>query len=141
MMLDLIIAGLFSPLMSQIVASLNRMWFGFLNHVGFSVVYGGLAWLLVFKGRAAGLAAAAPLAQIVCLVPSFYYILTCERKLVSSLPMREMILGLGCSVFLAWAAGSWLPQPVAIGVAVVLIPLGLAVQVKLAKNGLGSQGL
>ena len=114
MMLDLILVGLFSPLMSQIVASMNRMWFGFFNHVGFSIAFASLSYFLISKNGAAGLAASAPLAWIIVLPPSVYYIYRREQPLISGLPIGKMTFSLGCTVCLAVAIAYWLPLPTAI---------------------------
>ncbi len=138
MMLDLIVVGLFSPLMSQIVASMNRMWFGFFNHVGFSIAYGSLAYFLISKNGAAGLAAAAPLAWILILPPSVYYIYAREQALISGLPIGKMTLSIGSAVCLAVAISYWLPLPTAICAAAILISALVVFEAKMVKKGFNS---
>lgn len=139
LMLDLMITGLFSPIMSQLVASMNRMWFGFFNHIAFSCTYGALACYLVSKSGAAGLAAASPLAWVIVLVPSFYYILKREKALISTLPVRKMALLLSCAAGLACVMAYWFSPIVSGCVSALLILLGVVLQAKSMKNGFARQ--
>lgn len=139
LMFDLMITGLFSPIMSQLLASMNRMWFGFFNHIGFSAAFAVFAYYFISKNGAAGLAAASPLAWVIVLVPSFYYILKREKALISTLPVRKMAFALACAAGFACAMAHWL-APIASGcIAAVLILFGVIVQARSLKNGFSRQ--
>jgi O-antigen/teichoic acid export membrane protein len=96
LMAELAILGFFAP-MSQMVSSMNKMWFGLGFNVVWGLIYGGLAWILVPRYGAAGLAASPILAHLICLGPTLYYIRRKERELLTGLPMGKMALLL-CSV-------------------------------------------
>lgn len=129
-MLDLAILGLFNPLMNQIVVSMNRMWLGFTYSVGFSLIYGVMAYFLVIHYQAAGLAAASILAHIVCLGPLLYYVYKSKMDFVSGLPMYRLAFAVFATAVFAWAGSRWLSEPAAIGLATMLVFAFLYSQVK-----------
>ena len=130
LMLGLLLMGLYSPIMNQVLASMNRMWFGLFNHIGYSLVFAGLAYALVPRYGAAGLAAAAPVTWVIVLVPSMYYLYKQEKALVSSLRLGKMTLSLTCAAAVAVAAARWLPYWIAGCVAVILIIPVILIQKK-----------
>jgi len=130
-MFDLVLMGLFSPLINQIVVSMNRMWLGFSYTVGFSVVYGVLAYILVLHYGAAGLAAAAILAHVVCIGPYLFYVYRSRMACVSGLPMNQLALVLTGAAALAYGGSHWFNELFAAAFAAVLIVAFLYFQVKI----------
>ena len=130
-MFDLALMGLFNPLMNQIVVSMNRMWLGFSYSIGFSVVYGALAYVLVLHYGAAGLAAAAILAHVICIGPYLLYVHRSKMACASGLPMFRLSLMLSGSAALAYAGSQWFSQTTAAAFATVLIGVFVYFQAKI----------
>ncbi|HEX4265931.1 MAG TPA: oligosaccharide flippase family protein [Verrucomicrobiae bacterium] len=130
-MFDLAVMGLFNPLMNQIIVSMNRMWLGFAYSAGFSIIYGALAYVFVLRYGAAGLAAAGILAHVICLGPYLFYIYRSRMMCASGLPMNQLSLALCAAAALAYAASRSSNQPLAGGLAVVLISAFVYFQAKI----------
>jgi O-antigen/teichoic acid export membrane protein len=130
-MFDLALMGLFNPLMNQIVVSMNRMWLGFSYSVGFSIVYGALAFVLVPRHGAAGLAAAGILAHVICIGPYLFYVYRSKMTFASGLPMNRLGFMICAAAALAWAASSYLTQPAAAALALALVIAFVYTQAKM----------
>lgn len=130
-MFDLALMGLFNPLMNQIVVSMNRMWLGFSYSVGFSIVYGALAYFFVLQHGAAGLAAAGILAHVICIGPYLFYVYRSKMACASGLPMYRLGLTLCGAAALAYGGSQWFNETAAAGFAVVLIGAFLYFQAKI----------
>jgi len=96
LMAELAILGIFAP-MTQMVSSMNKMWFGFGFNLLWALILGGLAWILIPRYGATGLAASAILSHLICLGPTLYYIRQKEPKLLTGVPMGKLALLL-CTV-------------------------------------------
>jgi O-antigen/teichoic acid export membrane protein len=129
-MFDLAVMGLFSPLMNQIIVSMNRMWLGFSYSTGFAIVYGALAYVFVLHYGAAGLAAAGILSHVICLGPYIFYIYRSKMACATGLPLYQLTLAICIAAALAYGASQWFSQPVAAGVAVILISAFVYFQAK-----------
>jgi len=130
-MFDLALMGLFNPLMNQIVVSMNRMWLGFSYSVGFSIAYGALAYFFVLHHGAAGLAAAAILAHVLCLGPYLFYVYRSKMAFASGLPFFRLALALAAAAALAGAGSQWFNPPTAAAFAAVLIAAFLYFKAKI----------
>lgn len=128
-MFDLALMGLFNPLMNQIVVSMNRMWLGFSYSAAFSVVYGALAYVLVFRYGAAGLAAAGILAHVICIGPYLVYVH--RSGMIPGLPMVRLTFMIIIAAALAYAGSQWLAPTAAAGLAVVVIGAFVYLQTKM----------
>ena len=116
LMAELGILGLFTPI-SQMVASMNKMWFGFGFNLVWAMVYGVLAWTLVPRYGVAGLAAAPILAHLLCLGPVIYYISRKEPAFLSGLPIGRMALLLCSSAALIFVGEKFLSPYLALIIA------------------------
>jgi O-antigen/teichoic acid export membrane protein len=120
-MADLAIIGVFIP-NGQLVASMNRMWFGFIYSLGFALIYLGLSLVLVPTYGAAGLAAAITLSHLLTLGPSLWYLYRIEKTYVVGTGMWELSTSL-CVVSLLVALGAnWLPAVYSAIFAIAILP-------------------
>jgi O-antigen/teichoic acid export membrane protein len=117
LMAEAAVLGFLAP-MSQMVMSMNKMWFGFGFNLVWALIYGLLALFLVPRFGAAGLAASPLLAHLICLGPTLYYIRCQERELVVGVPLGLTALGLCSIVGFIFASEQYLSSGVALSVAV-----------------------
>jgi len=120
-MADLAIMGVFTPL-TQIVASMNRMWFGFAYNLAYALVCLGLSVVLVPKQGAAGLAAAITLAHAILLGPCLLYIYRMEKELICGTSMWELGAALGAACIAVYLVSCWLPAFLAIALFLAFLP-------------------
>jgi O-antigen/teichoic acid export membrane protein len=130
LMFELAVMGIFAP-MSQMVASMNKMWFGFACNLAWASLYAAFACFLVPRYGAAGLAASPILAHILCLWPGLLYIYRTERNFMKGMPLVKLSLVLCLTAGLSYAAQRWLPPASAISVVAVLILALWTIQRKL----------
>ncbi|HWC60537.1 MAG TPA: oligosaccharide flippase family protein [Verrucomicrobiae bacterium] len=108
LMFELAVLGIFVP-MSQVVASMNKMWFGFACNLSWAVLYGAFAFILVPRWGAAGLAASPILGHLVCMWPALWYIYRHERDFMTGLPLGRTALLLCALAALSYFAAAHLP--------------------------------
>ena len=97
LMFELAVIGIFAP-MSQMVAGMNKMWFGFSYNLAWALLYGAFAFLLVPRYGAAGLAASPILAHLLCLGPLLWYIYRKEQAFLAGMPLVQLaLLVCGCA--------------------------------------------
>jgi O-antigen/teichoic acid export membrane protein len=120
LMAELAILGVFTP-MNQLVSSMNKMWFGFGFNLVWSLVYGGLACLLVPRYGAAGLAASPLLAHLLCLGPCLFYIHRAEPEFLVGMPLGRLALILSGFGALAFICSRWFSAATALLMAILLI--------------------
>jgi O-antigen/teichoic acid export membrane protein len=133
LMFELAVVGFFTP-MTQMVASMNKMWFGLAFNVCWALMYCGIAYGLIPRYGAAGLAASPILSHLILLGPMLWYIYRNERTFLAGMPLGELAFTLcGCAVA-AYAGSRWLPDYGAFGLALVLISAFLFFQSKLFKR-------
>src|SRR5262249_32318306 len=88
-MTDLAIIGVFTPI-GQLVASMNRMWFGFIYSLGFALLYLALSLVLVPRYGAAGLAAAITCSHLLTLGPGLWYIYRVANQYIRGTCMWQL---------------------------------------------------
>jgi O-antigen/teichoic acid export membrane protein len=120
-MTDLAIVGVFTPL-STIIASMNRMWFGFGYNFAYALVCLGLSILFVPRHGAAGLAAAITLAHAGLLGPCLWYMYTMERELICETSMWELGAALGVVCLTIYLVSYWAPGFSAAALCLSLLP-------------------
>ncbi|HWV99987.1 MAG TPA: oligosaccharide flippase family protein [Candidatus Acidoferrum sp.] len=113
LMLDLTVIGLFNP-MASILASMNRMWFGFIYNLLSGAVYGLLGVFLIPRYGAAGLAAAFAGSHLVMLGPTLLYMYRTERAFLCGLPLGRLGLLLSAAAGVCVLAYAVLPSPLAL---------------------------
>lgn len=127
LMFELAVLGIFSPF-SQMVASMNRMWFGLACNVGWAVLYFSWSRFLVPRYGAAGLAASPILAHLILVGPCLYYMYHKERAFLTRMSMPVMVVLLCSAGGLAFACQRWLPPVAAVGAVALLILFAAVVQ-------------
>jgi O-antigen/teichoic acid export membrane protein len=108
LMFELAVLGIFAP-MSQVVASMNKMWFGFVCNLSWAALYGAFAFVLVPRYGAAGLAASPILGHLVCIGPALWYIYRNERAFLAGLTLGRTALLLCGLAALSYLAATHLP--------------------------------
>jgi hypothetical protein len=103
LMAELAILGVFTP-MSQMVSSMNKMWFGFGFNLVWSLVYGGLACLLVPRYG-----------------PCLYYIHRAEPEFLVGMPLGRLALILSGFGAFAVICSRWFSAATALLMAILLI--------------------
>jgi O-antigen/teichoic acid export membrane protein len=120
-MADLAIVGVFTPL-SIIIASMNRMWFGFGYNLAYALVCLGLSILFVPGHGAAGLAAAITLAHAGLLGPCLWYMYSMERELICGTCLWELGVALGAVCLAIYLVSYWAPGFSAAALCLSLLP-------------------
>jgi O-antigen/teichoic acid export membrane protein len=120
-MADLAIVGVFTPL-STLIASMNRMWFGFGYNLAYALVCVGLSILFVPGHGAAGLAAAITLAHAGLLGPSLWYMYSKERELICGTSLWELGVALGAVCLAVYLVSYWAPGFSAAALCFSLLP-------------------
>jgi O-antigen/teichoic acid export membrane protein len=120
LMLDLTVIGLFNP-MASILASMNKMWFGFTYNLFWGALYGIFAIVLIPRYGVSGLAAAFAGSHILMLGPTLYYIYRTERAFLCGLPLGRLGAMIGAASVLCALAHSLLPMALAVGCALLAI--------------------
>jgi O-antigen/teichoic acid export membrane protein len=121
LMFDLALIGLTTPI-SQVLSSMNRMWFAFAFSVGWSFIYGGLGIALVPRYGAAGLAAASGISHLLTTVPVLWYMSSREREFLCGTPLTGLCLGVCALCGLTCLASVWLPWYGLFCLVLVLLP-------------------
>ncbi len=117
LMAELAILGIFTPI-TQMVSSMNKMWFGLAFNLVWALIYGVFAWLLVPRYGAAGLAASPILAHLVCLGPMLYYIRHKEREFLAGMPMGKVAFLLCGTVALIFAGEKYCSPFIALSIVI-----------------------
>jgi O-antigen/teichoic acid export membrane protein len=86
LMLHAVLIGLFQPF-GSILASMNRMWFGFTYNLFWGIAFMALAYLFVPRYGAAGLAAAFALTHLVTSLFCVAYIYHYEKAFIVDTPL------------------------------------------------------
>ena len=129
LMLDLAIIGLFNP-MAAILASMNRMWFGFTYNLIWGALYGLTAlWLIRLYG-ATGLVAALTSSHLLMLGPTLYYMYRSEKAFLCGLPLGRLGLMISAAAGFCLGAHAFLPPAAALMCAVLATFAIVSVQVK-----------
>jgi O-antigen/teichoic acid export membrane protein len=89
LMLDLAIVGVFTPAF-PIAASTNRLWLAFSCSLGWSLVFAGLAFLLVPRYGSSGLAAALALSHLATTPVGWSYLRRQEKALLCGIPLGRI---------------------------------------------------
>lgn len=89
LMLHGLLVGLSFPV-SFVLASMNRMWFGWVYNASWAVVYLALATILVPRQGAAGLAASMAMTHLVTAVPCVVYIYRAEPLFLRGMPLASL---------------------------------------------------
>jgi len=121
MMTDLAIIGVFIPI-GQLVASMNRMWFGLVYQAAFVSALLVLSLYLVPKYGAVGLAASITLSHLVILIPSIWYVHRIARNYVAGIGMWELGAVLPIIASLVFLAANRLPAVGSGFIAIALFP-------------------
>ncbi|MBC8126927.1 MAG: oligosaccharide flippase family protein [Gloeobacteraceae cyanobacterium ES-bin-144] len=129
LMFELAVLGFFTPF-GQMVASMNKMWFGFSHNLAWASLFGVFAWVLVPRFGAAGLAASPILAHLVCLGPSIAYVYRKERAFLVGMPLGKIALLLCGCAGLTYAGSRCLPNYGAFLVALAVIAAFILIQEK-----------
>ena len=108
LMVDLAVIGLFNP-MSSIIASMNKMWFGFTYNLIWGAVYGVSALWLIPRYGASGLVAALTSSHLLMLGPTLYYMYRSEKAFLCGLPLGRMGCLITAAASLCVAAHALLP--------------------------------
>jgi len=103
LMLQAMCLGLFTP-MGHVLASMNRMWFGLAYNSVWAAVYLLLAWLLVPRHGASGLAAALATAHLATSLPCAAYIYVYERPFIANTPLARHSIEVGILLMMALLA-------------------------------------
>ena len=86
LMLHTLLVGLFSPI-GSILPSMNKMWFGCCNNLGWGIVFLALSTLLVPRYAATGLAIAFTSAHLIISLLNFGYIAVFRRSYFGEFPL------------------------------------------------------
>ncbi len=86
LMLHAVLIGLFQPF-GSILASMNRMWFGFIYNASWGAVFFALSYLLISRYGAVGLAAAFALTHLVASLFCVAYIYHYEKAFIVNTPI------------------------------------------------------
>lgn len=141
LMLDLAVIGLFNP-MASILASMNKMWFGFGYNLAWGAVYFAFALWLIPRYGATGLAAAFAGSHILLLGPCLYYMYLTERAFLCGLPLGRLGLLITGAAGLCALAGAFLPTlGAAVGVGVAAIVGVLFARLKLMRFRAGAASI
>jgi O-antigen/teichoic acid export membrane protein len=108
LMMDLAIVGLFTP-MASILASMNKMWFGFTYNLIWSALYGLFAWWSIPRYGALGLVGAFACSHLLTVGPTLYYMFRIEKAFFCGLPLGRLSLLISAAAGLCLAAYSLLP--------------------------------
>ena len=128
-MLDLAVIGSFNP-MAAILASMNKMWFGFTYNLIWGALYAMEAWWLIPRYGALGLVAALTSSHLLMLGPTLYYMYRTEKAFLCGLPLGRLGLLISAAAALCVAAHSLLSPAGALVCAGLVIAGVLGVHLK-----------
>lgn len=89
LMFHSVLIGIFLPF-SNILVSMGRMWFGFNYNLTWGIAFFVLAYLLIPRYGATGLAAAFSVAYFLTGLPCVYYICRWEKAFVADVPLLRL---------------------------------------------------
>jgi len=115
LMLHAVLIGLFQPF-GGILASMNRMWFGFTYNLSWGAVFLALIFLLAPRYGAAGLAAAFALTHLVTSLFCVAYIYRCEKAFIVDTPLAYYALSVSLLLVTCIIASHCVPPFMAGGI-------------------------
>jgi O-antigen/teichoic acid export membrane protein len=112
LMLHSMLAGLSTPLAS-VIASVNRMWFGFVYNFSWGLCFAGLTLLLAPRHGAVGLAAAFSAAYLLMGIASVLYIAWREKAFLAGVPLVRLTVLLLLSYGICTLTACYASTPIA----------------------------
>jgi O-antigen/teichoic acid export membrane protein len=125
LMFHAVLVGLFQPFGSML-ASMNRMWFGFAYNLSWAAAFMLLAYLFVPRYGGSGLAVALAMATCATSIPCVLYVYLRERAFVAQIPGGRLVASVLLSFTICFIAERYLAPLPAMGIG-VMVAIGLLV--------------